>query len=38
LLFYAEDQAPLREAMAAAELREVRFSFDHDGSRLVVRD
>ena len=38
LLFYAEDQAPLREAMAKEGLREVRFSFDHDGSRLVVRD
>ncbi len=38
LLFYAEDQASLREAMAREGLREVRFSFDHDGSRLVVRD
>jgi D-glycero-alpha-D-manno-heptose-7-phosphate kinase len=38
LLFYAEDQAALREAMAAEGLREVRFAFDHDGSRLVVRD
>jgi len=24
--------------MAQEGLREVRFSFDHDGSRLVVRD
>ncbi len=38
LLFYAEDQSALREAMAKEGLREVRFSFDHDGSRLVVRD
>ena len=38
LLFYAEDQAPLREAMANEGLREVRFSFDHDGSHLVTRD
>jgi len=38
LLFYAEEQASLRDAMAAEGLREVRFSFDHDGSRLVVRD
>jgi D-glycero-alpha-D-manno-heptose-7-phosphate kinase len=38
LLFYAEDQGSLREAMAKEGLREVRFSFDHDGSRLVVRD
>ena len=38
LLFYAEDQAPLREAMGKEGLREVRFSFDHDGSRLLARD
>jgi D-glycero-alpha-D-manno-heptose-7-phosphate kinase len=38
LLFYAEDQASLREAMTREGLREVRFSFDHDGSRLVVPD
>ena len=38
LLFYAEDQAPLREAMENEGLREVRFSFDHDGSHLVIRD
>ena len=38
LLFYAEEQASLRDAMATEGLREVRFSFDHDGSRLVVRD
>jgi len=38
LLFYAEDQAPLREAMSKEGLREVRFSFDHDGSQLVTRD
>jgi D-glycero-alpha-D-manno-heptose-7-phosphate kinase len=38
LLFYADDQAAIREAMAKEGLREVRFSFDHDGSRLIVRD
>jgi D-glycero-alpha-D-manno-heptose-7-phosphate kinase len=38
LLFYAEDQGALRAAMAEEGLDEVRFSFDHDGSRLVVRD
>ncbi len=38
LLFYAEDQGSLRKAMANEGLGEIRFSFDHDGSRLVVRD
>jgi D-glycero-alpha-D-manno-heptose-7-phosphate kinase len=38
LLFYTRDQARLREAMTAAGLAEVRFSFDHDGSTLIVRD
>ena len=38
LLFYTRDQARLREAMAEEGLAEVRFSFDHDGSTLIVRD
>jgi D-glycero-alpha-D-manno-heptose-7-phosphate kinase len=38
LLFYAEDPAKLREAMAAENLHEVRFAFDHDGSTVVTRD
>jgi D-glycero-alpha-D-manno-heptose-7-phosphate kinase len=38
LLFYADDQSALRDAMAEEGLREVRFSFDHDGSHLVTRD
>jgi D-glycero-alpha-D-manno-heptose-7-phosphate kinase len=38
LLFYTREQAPLREAMAAEGLTEVRFTFDHDGSTLIVRD
>jgi D-glycero-alpha-D-manno-heptose-7-phosphate kinase len=38
LLFYTREQARLREAMAAEGLPEVRFSFDHDGSTLIVRD
>jgi D-glycero-alpha-D-manno-heptose-7-phosphate kinase len=38
LLFYTRDQARLRKAMAAEGLAEVRFSFDHDGSTLIVRD
>jgi D-glycero-alpha-D-manno-heptose-7-phosphate kinase len=37
-LFHTRDQARLREAMAAEGLAEVRFSFDHDGSTLIVRD
>ncbi len=37
LLFYAEDRLALRRAMAKAELPEVRFSFDHEGSKLIAR-
>ena len=38
LLFYAEDRIRLREAMEREGLTEVRFTFDHDGSTIVVRD
>ena len=38
LLFYTRDQARLRQAMADEGLTEVRFTFDHDGSTLIVRD
>ncbi len=38
LLFYAEDPATVRRAMADEGLEEVRFSFDHDGSTVLVRD
>jgi len=38
LMFYADDAAKLRKAMANAGLAEVRFSFDHEGSKLLVRD
>jgi D-glycero-alpha-D-manno-heptose-7-phosphate kinase len=38
LLFYTRDPRRLRTAMAAAGLTEVRFSFDSDGSVVVVRD
>ena len=38
LMFYADDPAGLREAMAREGLKEVRFFFDHDGSSLLVRD
>jgi D-glycero-alpha-D-manno-heptose-7-phosphate kinase len=37
LLFYAEDRLALRRAMADANLPEVRFTFDHEGSKLIVR-
>ncbi len=35
LLFYAEDKARLRQALAATPLREVRFGFDFQGTRVV---
>ncbi len=35
LMFYAEDQARLRAAMARAGLEEVRFRFDFDGTRVI---
>jgi D-glycero-alpha-D-manno-heptose-7-phosphate kinase len=38
LLFYAENPTSLRAAMAAENLPEVRFAFDHDGSAVVIRD
>jgi D-glycero-alpha-D-manno-heptose-7-phosphate kinase len=38
LLFYAENPQALRQAMIAEGLSEVRFSFDHDGSVVAVRD
>src|SRR5215211_504815 len=38
LLFYADDQARLREAMVEEGLSEVRFGFDFDGSTVIVRD
>ena len=38
LMFYADDPPALRTAMAAEGLRETRFSFDFDGSTVLVRD
>ncbi|HUY23053.1 MAG TPA: galactokinase [Acidimicrobiales bacterium] len=38
LLFYAKDLDSLRSAMAGEGLSEVRFTFDFDGSSLLVRD
>lgn len=36
LMFYAENKAGLRAAMAELGLREIRFSFDYEGSKLIV--
>lgn len=38
LLFYTKSQDELRRAMAQEGLSEVHFSFDHDGSVVLVRD
>jgi len=38
LLFYADDRARLRTAMADQGLTEVRFGFDHEGSKVLVQD
>ena len=38
LLFLTDDSKALRKAMEAEGLREVRFSFDHEGSTLLARD
>ncbi|MFZ4398118.1 MAG: galactokinase [Kiritimatiellia bacterium] len=35
LMFYAEDHARLRQAMAGAGLEEVRFRFDFDGTKVL---
>lgn len=36
LMFYAEDKVSLRHAMMRAGLREVRFRFDFEGTRVVA--
>jgi D-glycero-alpha-D-manno-heptose-7-phosphate kinase len=38
LLFYASDRTALRKAMTKAGLQEVRFGFDHEGSKVIVSD
>ena len=35
LMFYAEDKVSLRRAMQKTGLREVRFRFENQGTRLV---
>jgi D-glycero-alpha-D-manno-heptose-7-phosphate kinase len=37
LMFYAEEKVCLRRAMAEAGLREVRFRFDFEGTRVVLQ-
>ncbi|MGA2801885.1 MAG: galactokinase [Verrucomicrobiota bacterium] len=36
LMFYSEDKARLRHAMQQAGLKEVRFRFDFEGTKLVI--
>ncbi len=38
LLFYAQERALLRQAMAREGLPEVRFDFDHEGSKVLIQD
>lgn len=37
LMFYAEDKARLRHAMIQTGLREVRFRFDFEGTKVVIQ-
>jgi D-glycero-alpha-D-manno-heptose-7-phosphate kinase len=37
LMFYAEDKTRLRHAMAQTGLREVRFRFDFEGTKVVIQ-
>jgi D-glycero-alpha-D-manno-heptose-7-phosphate kinase len=37
LMFYAEDRARLRHALSRAGLREVRFRFDFEGTKVVIQ-
>jgi D-glycero-alpha-D-manno-heptose-7-phosphate kinase len=36
ILFYASDRQKLRQAMAKEGLEEVRFTFDHEGAKVLV--
>jgi D-glycero-alpha-D-manno-heptose-7-phosphate kinase len=35
-MFYAEDKPRLRQAMRQAGLKEVRFRFDFEGTKLLI--
>ncbi|MBX6311603.1 MAG: galactokinase [Isosphaeraceae bacterium] len=37
LMFYAEERARLRQALAAAGLKEVRFRFDFEGTKVIIQ-
>jgi D-glycero-alpha-D-manno-heptose-7-phosphate kinase len=37
LMFYAEEKRKLRQVMAEAGLREVRFRFDFEGTKVVFQ-
>jgi D-glycero-alpha-D-manno-heptose-7-phosphate kinase len=37
LMFYSEEKTRLRQALAQAGLREVRFRFDFEGTRAVAQ-
>lgn len=37
LLFYAEDKMPLRRAMSEAGLKEVRFRFEFEGTKVITQ-
>ena len=37
LMFYAEERTKLRHAMAQAGLREVRFRFDFEGTKVILQ-
>ncbi|GAF93572.1 unnamed protein product, partial [marine sediment metagenome] len=37
LMFYTEDKTRLRHAMTQAGLREVRFRFDFEGTKVIVQ-
>jgi len=37
LMFYAEEKTCLRRAMTEVGLREVRFRFDFEGTRVVIQ-
>ena len=36
LMFYANDKAKLRHAMRATGIKEVRFRFDFEGTKIVI--
>ena len=37
LMFYADDKTKLRHTMREAGLKEVRFRFDFEGTRIVIQ-